>query len=416
MGSAVGYSKLWLFHIAFLLVISLHGRTLARNGRSLISSPVSGDLIKIFFLFFAWYFLSGLWAPNALYWMRYIAYLVFGGGLMIAIAVHVNSEGAYLRLMSVIKSVTFLALVIGLLEAFTALRLPTSPYSEYAEMFGREGLALSSLSAESAAFLKSSPTSFWGNPNNFALAMVMTSPYFMLRARSLLGSLGLVAVFAVVVMTGSRGAAVAFLLGIGLCLLWIKYDHALALFFAALLVVIAAPLVKDSVYASSPRLAQISLLAADAERYISPPADGVGATGGGDSIDVRRRLMKGGAHAFLESSGIGVGAGGVQAVLEQAQVGGVTAMHNFWVEVLVDGGVIGFSLLCLFCFVSTAGLVRILRTSQISFCRDQARLLILSLVIFSIGCISVSTAIYFLPMWVLLGLTVALIRICRCAA
>jgi teichuronic acid biosynthesis protein TuaE len=412
VGSAVGYSIVWLFHIAFLTYLLLRGRSLASDSRKLLSAPVTGNVLKLLLAFGGWYFLSGAWAMNGWYWARYMGYLVLGGGLLLAIVCYSSSEDAYSRVLRALKQAFLLALMLGLLEAFTPFRWPTSPYSDYAPIFARETIDYSRFERDAQAMLQSSPTSFWGNPNAFALAMVMTSPYFMLHSHRWFGLLGLTAIFVVVVMAGSRGAMAGYLVGLALCLLWLQYEHLVALFFLALCGIMVAPFVKHSVYAESPRLAQISTLPGDLGRYFAPVGPTVPLVG--DSIDVRKGLARRGIAALIETGGRGVGAGGSQAVLEVGQEGrGVSSMHNFWIEVLVDGGVIAILLVCAFFTWCAARLRSILIGSGSVFCRDQARILALSLAIFAVGCVSVSSPVYFLPMWILLGLSVALIEINR---
>ena len=62
----------------------------------------------------------------------------------------------------------------------------------------------------------------------------------------------------------------------------------------------------------------------------------------GGSLEWRRELINDGITELIKSKGIGVGAGGSTAL--QNELGGVagrfTSMHNFWVEVLVEGGII----------------------------------------------------------------------------
>ncbi len=427
VGSAVGYSKIWLFHIVFLTYILLCGRSLVNYSWKLVSMPVTGDLLKLLLAFGGWCLLSGAWALNGWYWIRYMGYLVLGGGLLLAVVCCVRTEQAYSKVLGPLKLAFLFALILGLLEAFTPFRWPTSPYSDYAQIFAREAIDYSKFERDAQAVLRTSPTSFWGNSNAFALAMVMVSPYFMLHPRRWYGLLGLTSIFVVVIMTGSRGAMAGYLVGLALCLLCLRYEHMVALFFLALCGIMVAPLLKNSGYSESPRLAQISTLPGDLGRYFAQVKPAVPPVGDsidvrkesivpitGDSIDVRKGLVRLGIDAFLETKGRGVGAGGSQAVLEAGQVeGGIGSMHNFWIEVLVDGGVIAILLMCALFILCGAGLRKIIIGSGGDFCREQARILVLSLVIFSVGCVSVSSPIYFLPMWILLGLSVALIEVER---
>ena len=62
----------------------------------------------------------------------------------------------------------------------------------------------------------------------------------------------------------------------------------------------------------------------------------------GGSLEWRRELVENGLKAFYDSNFIGLGAGG--SVANQELIGAVaqrfTSMHNFWIEILVEGGII----------------------------------------------------------------------------
>ena len=62
----------------------------------------------------------------------------------------------------------------------------------------------------------------------------------------------------------------------------------------------------------------------------------------GGSLEWRRQLIENGLFAFSNTYGIGLGAGGATA--NQELIGPVagrfTSMHNFWIELLVEGGVL----------------------------------------------------------------------------
>ena len=75
----------------------------------------------------------------------------------------------------------------------------------------------------------------------------------------------------------------------------------------------------------------------------------------GESISIREELARNGINALKNSYGFGVGAGGSVAI--QEKLGGVdgriTSMHNFWLEVIVDSGIL-FGIVFLIWYLSLA--------------------------------------------------------------
>ena len=72
----------------------------------------------------------------------------------------------------------------------------------------------------------------------------------------------------------------------------------------------------------------------------------------GGSIEWRRQLVDNGLNAFYNSYGLGLGAGGSAA--NQELIGAVDgrfiSMHNFWIELLVEGGII-ITCIFIFCYI-----------------------------------------------------------------
>ena len=159
-----------------------------------------------------------------------------------------------------------------------------------------------------------------------------------------------------------------------------------------------------------PRLIELGVIDESVKQYFL-------GGGGESSIGSRRALIKNGMKLFWDSGGLGVGAGaGEVAQQRMGTVRGLSSMHNFWIEILVDGGIVGFTIFFLFALSNAVNMLRISRHSESQVCAMQASALVLSYVVFSVGCISASSVIYFMPMWILFGMSIALARICRRAA
>ena len=409
MGSGVGYSKLWLFHVALVFFVCIYSLKQWQDRCDLLQKPLTKHLV-LFTTFFCWYFLSITWSINIAYTLRYLFYLAIGGLFAFLITSYCVTNYHYSRAFGIFKLLSIIAAAIGLLEAFTFFRLPTSPFSDHASLFARKGTNFSELGNDTAVLLKSTPTSFWGNSNNFALAMAMLAPFFMAAKASWKKYCATLVIVILIVMTGSRGAFIALVTG-ALFHIGMQGHRRLVIYLlAALPVILLAPYAFELVSNSdNRRITEMAGVGDALVAYLLPSEVS------SSSIGARSQLIQNGLKALWSSYGIGVGAGGSQAV--QEAVGGVfgkyTSMHNFWIEILVDGGVIGFSIFMLLYSSLCIQLLHISRLARAPFFRYHSKSLFVSLVIFFIGCITASSVIYFLPMWILLGMSMALIGLWR---
>ena len=82
-------------------------------------------------------------------------------------------------------------------------------------------------------------------------------------------------------------------------------------------------------------------------------------------------------------------------------------MHNFWVEILVDGGVLFFLVFMAWYVFIIFKLYTIGIHTKHNKYKYYSQSLFLSMVSFLPGAISASSVIYELPMWILFGFSIA---------
>jgi len=133
----------------------------------------------------------------------------------------------------------------------------------------------------------------------------------------------------------------------------------------------------------------------------------------GQSLSIRQELATNGIKAIQDSYGLGVGGGGSIAV--QERVGGVdgriTSMHNFWLEVIVDSGILFATLFFLWYLSLAWDLFKIGTKSKNKDSQYLGKSISLSMIIFIPAAISASSVIYFLPMWLLFGFAITTLEI-----
>ena len=131
----------------------------------------------------------------------------------------------------------------------------------------------------------------------------------------------------------------------------------------------------------------------------------------GGSIKWRRELIDNGLNAFYSSYGLGLGAGGT--VANQEIMGPVdgrfTSMHNFWIELLVEGGVFVAIIISFWVSSLIYKLFIISRRSTDYNIKYYSQSLFLSITTFIPAAISASSTIYFFPMWIMFGFAISVI-------
>jgi len=404
LGPAAAYSKLYLFHLVLLVLLakSVPEVTLWRG--KLPPRALWWD--NGFFLFFlAWYVLSILWAEDRVYALQYCTYVGLGV-LTVYFTVKICRTSERLRgAIWVILGTVSIEIFLAILEGMKLIRLPFSPYSPYRWLFGRQPNSFDGLAQSQINYLQGVPTGFAGNPNNLAAFLVLALPMFLFARRWWVAVLGVAAIYFVIDLAGARAGAIAF---------WVVMAVGIALFAAYRMRVGAiAILLAAAIFASD--MGGDSKLA-DYSQAASRLGEGLlsGQATDGDSVGIRTQLILNGLSALRETFGLGVGAGGSLSVQIQAgddRIGGIVSMHNFWVELLVDGGVL-FAVL----FFSWAGwlmwrLWQIGRWSSQVTLRYLGQALSLGFVGFFFSAMGPSSVIYLLPMWMFIGLSLAVIKL-----
>lgn len=410
VAAAIGYSDIYLFHISLvLLVLGLFWSQAANRHQQTLFYPKNAFLYFLYFMLF-WYLLSVFWSIDPLRSLRYLIYIILGVSLVFIINSFVIDRNRYQSAFDTLKLIFLIAICIAVLESLTSFRLPTSPYSQYASYFGRETMDFYQFNSAAQDLLMSAPTSFWGNPNTFSATMTLIAPFFLMHKKPLVKLLGTTTILFVVIMAGSRGAFLGLIFGIVLYAAitgWRSWGPLILLFFLlafnfGVLKQSENPLV--SKFSSTPELIKIYLFEDRASER--------------NSIGFRQQLVQNGLHALWETQGLGVGGGA--SITVQQRLGGVNgkllSMHNFWVEILVEAGVIFFLLFMFWYSLLSIRLYLIFRKSRSYFFKYHAGALFIGLVTFLISAVSASSVIYLLPMWLFFGMSIAVVRLHRIEA
>ena len=404
LGVGISYAQLYLFHIVLVLFLWRFSAQVLSEGR--IAVPSAGFL-SIPLLYLLWMMFSVAWAQDTSAALRHVVYHGLGTTLLLVIVVYYGAYERPMKLLFAVGPVLALELLIGMAEFTTSFRYPISPYSSLASHFGHAPYIGTSWSDAMIQLALSSPTGFHWNPNSLAAALVICLPFFLFHDRPSIRRLGSLAVVAVIFATASRasyiGCMVA-LLAWGFCF---SSRRAAAFVISSLAVVcvgaIGATIAKER---GSQRVEAVIELV----EFAAAPG-GVFSGGSGRSVDVRTQLMQRGLDRLVESRGLGIGGGNSRELFLEPLTRQWKPMplHNFWLEVVVEAGVL-IGLLFIGWYLWT---MRQMFSIAFHYKHKELRYLAsasaVGMLAFIPAAVSASSVMYFLPMWLLLGLAGAIL-------
>ncbi len=348
----------------------------------------------------AWSLLSVTWAEDPVAALRWTGLLAMMAGLSIGIALACRDRRIAIRLVLALGVTFAFATAVAIAELRFGIRLPTSA------LLGR---------SRDTAF---AATSLFGNQNNFATYLTLTLPYFLCLpvifrdARLIvLGTVGALVTLAALLFTGSRSNLIAaFLVIVGLIVVLAtdrrRSGRAVAgVAVAALCALLVLPSLGGGGLLPLPQDAvtklNIGLLFEQRTQQLGSGA-------------VRSSVLDEGLGLVRESQGVGIGAGNAETQIRSLQnFTGVENLHNWWLELLVNLGVVGLALYVALYLTLIRGQFRAARHSSDPFIQWLGLSGGLALVGFVVGSLGPSSVIAFAPMWITLGLGMLTIVLAR---
>jgi len=348
----------------------------------------------------AWAFLSITWAENPVAALRWTGLLAMMAALAVGIALACRDRRMAIRLVIALGLTFAFATAVAIAELRFGIRLPTSA------LLGR---------SRDAAF---AATSLFGNQNNFATYLTLTLPYFLCLPVVFrdawiiaLGAVGGLVTLAALLFTGSRSNLIAAFLVIGGLVVVLATDRrrrgraVAGVGVAALCALLVLPSLGGGGLLPLPEDAvtklDIGLLIEQRKQQLGSGA-------------VRSSVLDEGLGLVRRTQGLGVGAGnGETQIRSLANFTGVENLHNWWLEVLVNLGVVGLALYIALYLTLLRGLSRAARRSTEPLIRWLGLSGGLALVGFVVGSLGPSSVIAFAPMWITFGLGMLTIVLAR---
>lgn len=405
LGVAVSYSKIYLFHVSlFIIIVYILSRKVKNERVFNVKLFQTKELFFWFVLFFI-ALLSVFWSLNKVLALQNIFYLFNGMSILLIIVLYVSDYNKLFRIIPILFVGFFLNMLFGLLETVSNFRLPISPYSNYLELFGRGGNDLSKKSQAITEYLMSMPTGFNWNPNDFSVSMIIFLPFFLFSKNKLVSIFGALTILYLIIQAGSRTNFVAFVMIVAI-FLFIKYKKTFLSVSAAIIICL---IIIGSV--SSFKVEDRKVLEAlgsfkDIQTMLTTKQES------DNSIGLRQNLLIAGVKSIKDTKGIGIGIGNSIYVATIYNVTDVPySLHNFWFQILVELGFIIFMGLIIWYVYVVIKLYLNAKGEKNDKIKRFTLATSLSMVGFFIGSISMSSSMYFLPMWLLFGVATALIRL-----
>lgn len=399
IGAGVFYDKLYPFHLALIPFIFFNWIP------ELFQQKKALNYQLFFGIFIGYYLISVIGTTSPVLGIKYCVLLFFGFVIIESIknvAQH-NGLSYLLKWMSIIFGFEIL---VAVLEVGTHFRWPFSPYSSYLNYFGKSDLFTRQISLAENWSQRSIATGFRWNPNDLSTTLAILWPFTLLIKQRVI-KIGLVTLFPLIVIANSSRAVILAMVMITVIYFviqtdWKKWKNwlVIALVSSSLIVLfqIDNPIIKTYTSPISDASRAVYLMLNSNEKD-------------GSSVSVRSELISDAFVTLKRTHFLGVGAGQSPNIqIEQKSFGNhVTSLHNFWMEILVEGGILIFLMVAMGYGYLTLKLYRIYSQktdySMIALCA------FLSLIGFALAGISCSSVIYLFPMWILLGLSIAIIHL-----
>jgi len=351
-----------------------------------------------------WTLVSLIWAVDKVSGIKYAIFLIMMASLTAGTVFAVNNVKTLRVALLLLLLVFAAALGIALLEIITDFRLPTSM------LVGKP------------ARYQWAATSVFHNQNDFAtyialwLPFLLAVPFVARRAYVALPAVVCAFISALCLLyTGSRTN----LLGLALMALAMLVVLALRkgtssrswqwILGIALLLAVASFLLLGT--RGELPLMRFPWLGVQHWRFDTLDTEMDEGSGSGGT---RIKLIEGGVQVSLDSHLLGVGPGNAEYHLRQIPgLEKVYNLHNWWLEVLVNGGVLVFAGYLAFYATLLWSLFRVARSTQDGLLALTATALFAALLGYVLGSLSPSSAIHFTPMWIHFGLSLAVINLHR---
>lgn len=399
------HEKLYYFHVMLVLCVIVSVFNVFMNKREL--KKIDKKAVCFYILWFAYICLSFIWSKSKSLSMKYIViYAMMFAFVFIVIMFNTSKERFY-NSLKVVGFVFLLTVVIGMTEAVTGTLLPVKHYFDS---------IMNKLTLKELIVLRSRPVVFFFNANNYATFLGIGIPfvmYLLYYARTTVSKLffgiATLLTFTALVLTNSRSNILA------VCLIMVVYT--IIIFKEGKLKALIYPLIIAVAFTGIYKYSY--LMVKHGVEYEQKMIEKMGSMtkiskadiGEEGSENVRATIIYDVVNGVIkEKRVLGFGAGNtIQHLMDMNNTHGIYSPHGLATEILGDFGVFLIIYGVFYLYLLYSLLIIGLKRDGLN--RFIAYSLLTSLIGFTIGSFSPSSVTYFLPNYLLFGLSVSFIQI-----
>lgn len=367
----IGPVNLNLFRLTLLLIIILMilSRFQKKDMKTIQLKKKNYYSILFLLFWFLWALISVIWVKDYSYWVESTTHIILGILLAYIYSKYLNRRMDYVRALNSFVIMVLFHNIIGWYEIITDNYMFYSGVSIY--WYQRENM----------------PVSSFGNTNDFATFLFFSITILFVcivnsttKIGKLFNIILLLSSLSLMIATDSRGALLSTILSLIIFIIFNKNKKIKAYKILASLLLIL--MINLTVIIYKPELITMgyNYFVGDFSftNYLSLNSD-----------DIRIRLIKNGLYFLLRSFGFGVGAGNAQFWLAKESIvdnEGYLYLHNWFLEILVEYGLIVFMMYLMFYFRLFKSMKRIFYTTVNKFDKNFS----LSVMVVLIGFIIIS--------------------------
>lgn len=411
IGPGISYSSLYLFHLLLLINAIYLFFACREDFLSQIKDLFSFKNKMNYFIFFSLFYFA-IWIPFAestYFAVRHFIFMLVGFSLTLFITSQIKNLRNFEFMFRSIVFAYFLDMLVAVLEVFQLLRWPISKLSYYNHLFGRENHIETILKeTQSKDYVHSMPASFHWNPNNFATFALLGLPFLLLCKNFFKSFLGICLIMLLIVASGSKSAFLGAIIIFIFSLFFIKKYLKNILAFLFLLVCLSTN-VFGLLQNTSMKLDEVQMFIYSG-LGIEIPIE-MDQDLNKSSTGYRMQLIEKGLGIFQENPLLGVGGGNSQYLIEKS--GGVgekniTNLHNFWLEIMVEGGIFYLLLFVIWISIIMTHYVRNIKSREVpEQIKYWSASILLTVFGFLISGIGPSSLIAYLPLYLFLGVVLS---------